>query len=142
SCDAAFVAFEKVDKEQGRQRQAAKDEVQSLRDRIQAQRDIIAQSRAAIRNIDQSVESINNWLRVLGLKGFALIKEEGPVPQYRLERPGQTEGVFRTLSEGEKTLISFLYFLEVCNGELDTASGTLKRDRIIVIDDPISSLSH
>ncbi|WP_163471126.1 AAA family ATPase, partial [Klebsiella oxytoca] len=52
------------------------------------------------------------------------------------------EGVFRTLSEGEKTLISFLYFLEVCNGELDTASGTLKRDRIIVIHDPISSLSH
>lgn len=50
------MAFEKVDKEQGRQRQAAKDEVQSLRDRIQAQRDIIAQSRAAIRNIDQSVE--------------------------------------------------------------------------------------
>lgn len=142
SCEAAFVAFEKVDKQQGRQRQAAKDEVQSLRDRIQAQRDIIAQSRAAITNIDQSVESINNWLRVLGLKGFALIKEEGLVPQYRLERPGQTEGVFRTLSEGEKTLISFLYFLEVCNGELDTASGRLKRDRVIVIDDPISSLSH
>ncbi|MNS73301.1 hypothetical protein D3C72_1067390 [compost metagenome] len=98
--------------------------------------------RAAITNIDQSVESINSWLRVLGLKGFALIKEEGLVPQYRLERPGQTEGVFRTLSEGEKTLISFLYFLEVCNGELDTTTGKLKRDRIIVIDDPISSLSH
>ena len=142
SCNAAFLAFEKVDKVQGRQRQAAKDEVQSLRDRILEQRGIVAQSRAAITNIDQSVESINNWLRVLGLKGFTLIKEEGSVPQYRLERPGQTEGVFRTLSEGEKTLISFLYFLEVCNGEMDTASGKLKRDRIIVIDDPISSLSH
>ncbi|MBU4636894.1 AAA family ATPase [Pseudomonas chlororaphis] len=142
SCNAAFQAFEKVDKAQGRQRQAAKDEVQSLRERIQEQRGIVAQSRAAITNIDQSVENINNWLRVLGLKGFTLIREEGSVPQYRLERPGQTEGVFRTLSEGEKTLISFLYFLEVCNGEMDTASGKLKRDRIIVIDDPISSLSH
>lgn len=142
SCNAAFVAFEKIDKEQGRQRQVARDEVQTLREHIQSQREIIAQSRAAITNIDQSVESINSWLRVLGLKGFALIKEEGLVPQYRLERPGQTEGVFRTLSEGEKTLISFLYFLEVCNGELDTTTGKLKRDRIIVIDDPISSLSH
>lgn len=142
SCDDAFVAFEKVDTEQGRLRQAAKDEVQSLRDRIQAQRDIVAQSRAAITNIDQSIENIKGWLRLLGLKGFELIKEQGSVPQYRLERPSQTEGVFRTLSEGEKTLISFLYFLEVCNGELDTAGGKLKRDRIIVIDDPISSLSH
>lgn len=142
SCDAALVAFEKVNREQNRQRQTAKDEVLSLRSRIQAQRDIVAQSKAAITNIDQSVENINNWLRVLGLKGFALIKEEGTVPQYRLERPDQKEGVFRTLSEGEKTLISFLYFLEVCNGELDTASGKIKSDRIIVIDDPISSLSH
>lgn len=142
SCNAAFVEFEKINNEQGRQRQVAKDEVQTLRDQIHAQREIISQSRATITNIDQSVESINSWLRVLGLKGFALIKEEGIVPQYRLERPGQTEGVFRTLSEGEKTLISFLYFLEVCNGELDTTTGKLKSDRIIVIDDPISSLSH
>lgn len=142
SCNAAFLEFEKVDKAQGLQRQAAKDEVQSLRKQIQEQHGIVAQSRAAITNIDQSVQNINNWLRVLGLKGFTLIREEGSVPQYRLERPRQTEGVFRTLSEGEKTLISFLYFLEVCNGEMDTTSGKLKRDRIIVIDDPISSLSH
>ncbi|MNR00252.1 hypothetical protein D3C85_1160190 [compost metagenome] len=50
--------------------------------------------------------------------------------------------MFKTLSEGEKTLISFLYFLEVCNGELNAQGGTLKSERIIVIDDPISSLSH
>ena len=142
ACNAAFTAYDKIDKAQGKLRQAAKDEVHSLRERILAQRAIVSQCRAAITNIDQSVENINNWLRVLGLKGFTLIKEEGPVPQYRLERPRQAEGVFRTLSEGEKTLISFLYFLEVCNGEMDTTSGKLKGDRIIVIDDPISSLSH
>lgn len=142
ACNAAFVTFEKVDKAQGRIRQAAKDEVQALRDRIQEQRGIVTTSRASITNIDQAVENIKYWLRLLGLKGFTLIKEEGPIPQYRLERPGQTEGVFKTLSEGEKTLISFLYFLEVCNGEMGTTSGKLKSDRIIVIDDPISSLSH
>ncbi|KWS16520.1 hypothetical protein AL064_26910 [Pseudomonas syringae pv. syringae] len=142
SCKTSFQIFEKVNKVQGHQRQAAKDEVQALRERIQEQRGIVTQSRAAITNIDQSVESINYWLRVLGLKGFTLITEEGTIPQYRLQRPGQSDGVFRTLSEGEKTLISFLYFLEVCNGEMDNASGKLKSDRIIVIDDPISSLSH
>lgn len=142
SCEAAFVAYDQVEKEQGHQRQEAKDAVQSLRSRIQEQRVIVAKSRALITNIDQSVESINNWLRVLGLKGFELIKEEALVPQYRLRRPSQTEGVFRSLSEGEKTLISFLYFLEVCNGELDVSVGGVKSDRVILIDDPISSLSH
>ncbi len=142
SCNAALVEFEEINEKLSRQRQIAKDEVLSLRSRIQEQRNIVAQSKAAITNIDQSIDSINNWLRVLGLKGFELIKEEGTLPQYRLERSGQSEGVFKTLSEGEKTLISFLYFLEVCNGELDTAGGKLMQDRIIVIDDPISSLSH
>lgn len=142
SCNAALVEFEEINEKLSRQRQTAKEEVLSLRSRIQEQRNIVAQSKAAITNIDQSIDSINNWLRVLGLKGFELIKEEGTVPQYRLERSGQSEGVFKTLSEGEKTLISFLYFLEVCNGELDTAGGKLLQDRIIVIDDPISSLSH
>ncbi|MBM1195683.1 MULTISPECIES: AAA family ATPase [Pseudomonas] len=142
ACNAFFVTFDKVEKAQGRVRQAAKDEVQALRNRIQEQQGIVSTSRASITNIDQAVENIKYWLRMLGLKGFTLIREEGAVPQYRLERPGQTEGVFKTLSEGEKTLISFLYFLEVCNGEMGAGGGRLKSDRIIVIDDPISSLSH
>lgn len=142
ACNAFFVAFDKVEKAQSRIRQVAKDEVQSLRSRIQEQQEIVRTSRASITNTDQAVENIRYWLRMLGLKGFELIKEEGSVPQYRLERPTQTEGVFKTLSEGEKTLISFLYFLEVCNGEVGSGAGKLKSDRIIVIDDPISSLSH
>lgn len=142
ACNAFIVTFDKVEKAQGRIRQTAKDEVQTLRSRIQEQQEIVRTSRASITNTDQAVENIRYWLRMLGLKGFELIKEEGSVPQYRLERPTQTEGVFKTLSEGEKTLISFLYFLEVCNGEMGSGVGKLKSDRIIVIDDPISSLSH
>lgn len=142
ACNAFIVTFDKVEKAQGRIRQTAKDEVQTLRSRIQEQQEIVRTSRASITNTDQAVENIRYWLRMLGLKGFELIKQEGSVPQYRLERPTQTEGVFKTLSEGEKTLISFLYFLEVCNGEMGSGAGKLKSDRIIVIDDPISSLSH
>ncbi|WP_059405208.1 AAA family ATPase [Pseudomonas sp. RIT-PI-q] len=68
------------------------------------------------------------------------MREEGELPRYRLQRPDQQAGVFKTLSEEEdKTLISFFYFLEVCNGELDGTGSKLKSNRIIVIDDPISS---
>lgn len=141
-CEPHLAAFDTEDQLLAQKRQRAKDGVVQMRTEIAAQRDIITASRAETTNVDQSVESINQWLQILGLKGFELIKEAGSVPQYRLHRPGQSDGVFKTLSEGEKTLLSFLYFLEVCNGELNAAGGSLKNERIIVIDDPISSLSH
>jgi len=141
-CEPHLAAFDMEDHLLKQKRQTAKDRVVQIRAEITAQRDIITASRAETTNVDQSVESINQWLQTLGLKGFELIKEDSAVPQYRLHRPGQIDGVFKTLSEGEKTLISFLYFLEVCNGELNAAGGGLKSERIIVIDDPISSLSH
>ncbi|XXF10484.1 AAA family ATPase [Pseudomonas sp. D2-3] len=141
-CEPHLAAFDMEDHLLKQKRQAAKDRVLQIRAEITAQRDIITASRTETTNVDQSVESINRWLQTLGLKGFELIKEESAVPQYRLHRPGQTDRVFKTLSEGEKTLVSFLYFLEVCNGELNAAGGGLKSERIIVIDDPISSLSH
>lgn len=142
SFDSLLTDFDKVDQQFTQKRQQARDAIKAIRASKEVQRAIITQSKAAITNVDQSVDSINNWLRILGLRGFELIKEDGAVPQYRLQRPEQRDGVFKTLSEGEKTLISFLYFLEVCNGELNATAGRLISDRIIVIDDPISSLSH
>ncbi len=47
-----------------------------------------------------------------------------------------------TLSEGEKMIISFLYFMELCKGKENEQEVLTKEDKIIVIDDPISSLSH
>lgn len=142
SCGALLDHHYQEDQELAQAQLKTRDNIEALRVKARAERAIIAQSKAAITNIDQSVDSINHWLRILGLKGFELTKEVGDVPQYRLQRPEQRTDVFKTLSEGEKTLISFLYFLEVCNGELNATAGRLISDRIIVIDDPISSLSH
>jgi wobble nucleotide-excising tRNase len=44
------------------------------------------------------------------------------------------------LSEGEKMMISFLYFCELCKGRQSATDTETKK--IAVIDDPISSLSH
>ncbi|AST67247.1 hypothetical protein BFG07_00105 [Kosakonia cowanii] len=54
---------------------------------------------------------------------------------------GVVSNIYKTLSEGEKTLITFLYFLELCDGRLDSDNEDNK-EKLIVIDDPISSLSH
>lgn len=59
---------------------------------------------------------------------------------YRIVRSHSSENIFKTLSEGEKMIISFLYFIEMCKGIRTTTSQNKKR--IIVIDDPITSMSH
>lgn len=85
---------------------------EEIRSKAQVHQDAIALSKAKITNIDQSIDSINTSLGVLGLKRVLVVREQGELPRYKLQRPAQQAGVFKTLSEGEKTLISFLYFLE------------------------------
>ncbi|MCV4285362.1 AAA family ATPase [Pseudomonas capsici] len=141
-CDEQFKYAEPKIAEFVRQRTMKREAITNIRRDMAAQGRLIADAKSQITNIDQAVGNINRWLGLLGLQGFQLVREEGEVPRYRLQRPEAQEKVFKTLSEGEKTLISFLYFLEVCNGELDVNSTKIKADRIVVIDDPISSLSH
>lgn len=142
ACDDLIKASQPKIKAFESQRAVKRDSVKRIRSEIEGHRRAKSDCRSQITNIDQAVDNINRWLGLLGLQGFELVKEVGQIPQYRLQRPETQEKVFRTLSEGEKTLISFLYFLEVCNGELDAQSTKHKSQRIVVIDDPISSLSH
>jgi wobble nucleotide-excising tRNase len=89
---------------------------------------------------DKAVEAINGRLTSLGVDAFKITKASAN--QYRLTRATGASDNYRSLSEGEKTLITFLYFVELINGSA-VADTTVPLDRkIIVIDDPISSLSH
>jgi wobble nucleotide-excising tRNase len=93
--------------------------------------------------VGASVDKINGRLARMGITAYSITKKTPEGSLYCLARPGQTEGDMTSLSEGEKTLISFLYYLE-CLGGSDTAEGgTVDVGKTIaVIDDPISSLSH
>ncbi|HAM2861104.1 TPA: AAA family ATPase, partial [Escherichia coli] len=99
--------------------------------------------RDKISNIDSTIDSINTHLKNLGISGFCIEKHAERKDMYIISRPGHTknQNVYRSLSEGEKTLITFLYFLECCKGKTDK-NDTDSRDIFIVIDDPISSLSQ
>ncbi|MCG9595042.1 AAA family ATPase, partial [Vibrio diabolicus] len=59
---------------------------------------------------------------------------------YRLVRSGSEGSIFLSLSEGEKMIISFLYFRELFRGKQTADEAHVKK--IAVIDDPVSSLSH
>ncbi|OUL17243.1 hypothetical protein B0X78_00680 [bacterium AM6] len=92
--------------------------------------------------VGAAVEKINARLAGMGVTSYS-ISSKGEGHLYCLSRPGQAEGDMTSLSEGEKTLISFLYFLERLKGSDEADSGPVDLGRTIaVIDDPISSLSH
>lgn len=92
------------------------------------------------KNIDESVRRIDKRLKSFGVKGFQFKKIDG-THKYRIEREVEKDDVFETLSEGEKTIITFLYFVELCLGSDNSEEAIHHEDKIIVIDDPISSLS-
>jgi wobble nucleotide-excising tRNase len=74
----------------------------------------------------------------VGITDFALKKHEDHL--YRLSRNEETNCEFKTLSEGEKTIIAFLYFCELSSGI--ESPDEQPSEKIIVLDDPVSSLSH
>jgi len=89
-------------------------------------------------NIEESIENINAGLVEIGIDGFSVV----PYGEnfYRVSRATDQANAFHSLSEGEKTVISFLYFMELCKGQ-KTATA-VPQPKVVVIDDPISSLSH
>lgn len=89
-------------------------------------------------NVDEAVDAINQGLLSIGIDSFQVKKHSENL--YRVVRAHGADDVFHTLSEGEKMMISFLYFCELCKGK--STATEINNKRIAVIDDPISSLSH
>lgn len=107
----------------------------------------ISYLRSKTSNIDDTIERINLNLKSLGLTSFEIVSSTDPEQQnyFVLSRGKKsTKGtkVFKSLSEGEKTLITFLYFIEKCNGSMSKDSDIADKEKLVVIDDPISSLSQ
>ncbi|WP_086243702.1 AAA family ATPase [Campylobacter devanensis] len=117
-------------------------EISIIEEEIKKQDNIITeQSELVSTNIDEAVISINNRLIELGINSFKIEKYDKYKAEYKLVRSEESEdNIFESLSEGEKIIISFLYFIEECRGKDD--SKTVDKKKIVVIDDPISSLSH
>lgn len=87
-------------------------------------------------SIQPTIDGINSLLSSFGFLGFKLAKAESG-NSYKLVRSDGSDAK-ATLSEGEKTFVTFLYFYHLLNGsEAETGMTT---DRIVVFDDPVSSL--
>jgi len=87
-------------------------------------------------SVQPTVDAINSLLGAFGFDSF-IIKVADDATHYQICRDNG-EDASRSLSEGEKTFITFLYFYSLIKGA-QSASG-ISTDRIVVFDDPISSL--
>lgn len=106
--------------------------------KIAYQNTIISDQQKQTVNIERAITNINNGLCELGITDFEIKKHSDNF--YKIVRGEHQERVFRSLSEGEKMIISFLYFIEMCRGKKEVTE--IEKKKVIVIDDPISSLSH
>ena len=101
----------------------------------------ISEKEKEISSIDETIDNINNTLISLGINQFKIAKHENDKNLFYLVRDnGDKDNVYHSLSEGEKTIITFLYFIELCLGS-NTQNNSNSQTKFIVIDDPISSLS-
>lgn len=102
----------------------------------------INEKKKSLSNMDETIDKINQTLISLGINQFGIAKHQKIKNHFQIFRKdNDSNNVYQSLSEGEKTIITFLYFLELCNGSTQENNSTMA-NKIIVIDDPISSLSH
>jgi wobble nucleotide-excising tRNase len=87
-------------------------------------------------SIQPTIDDINGLLSSFGFQGFKLAKAASG-NSYKLVRQDGSDAK-ATLSEGEKTFVTFLYFYHLLKGS-ESDSG-MTTDRIVVFDDPVSSL--
>jgi len=95
----------------------------------------IKEANKHITSVQSSVDEINRVLELYGFQGFRIAKANDH--QYQIQR---ADGSFvgRSLSEGEETFITFLYFMQLVKGGLEQEKAS--SNRVVVIDDPVSSL--
>jgi len=90
-----------------------------------------------VTSVQPSVDKINKTLNCYGFTNFKIVSSTIEKNKYQIQREDGTIAE-STLSEGEITFITFLYFLQLAKGS--TQQETISEERILVIDDPISSL--
>lgn len=97
----------------------------------------IKEKNKQVTSVQPAVDEINRILQNYGFNNFSIAPSPENENHYQIKRPDGAL-VEATLSEGEVTFITFLYFLQWIKGSHNEEDVT--QDRVVVIDDPISSL--
>ncbi|MCD9477380.1 AAA family ATPase [Photobacterium phosphoreum] len=136
--DHAISGFEKINNAAKKSIHTAEIERENKDKEATIKEKVIVEQQKFTVNIEEAVENIKYNLKDIGITDFSIEKYEDNL--YRIVRSDVSDNVFTSLSEGEKMIISFLYFRELFRGKQTATEITQKK--IAIIDDPVSSLSH
>lgn len=108
-----------------------------LRKNIEELSEIIVEKGKNVTSVQPTVDEINRTLRAYGFMNFSVEPTDEDSNKYMIVREDGTSAS-QTLSEGEETFLTFLYFMQLTKGSIDR--DHISDKKIIVLDDPISSL--
>jgi wobble nucleotide-excising tRNase len=118
-------------------REAIEGKIAAAEGRLRQAETRLRELQRQVRSSKPIIEAINATLASVGFDSFRLAASPGLPDGYSLVRADGAL-VAESLSEGERTFITFLYFFHQLQGE--PASPGEPRELIAVIDDPVSSL--
>ncbi|MBR0663999.1 AAA family ATPase [Roseomonas hellenica] len=104
---------------------------------LAAARSELSMLERSVTSVLPTVTEINATLSSFGFMNFKLATAGENDGDYKVVRLDGSDAI-RTLSEGERGFITFLYFYHLVRGSI-SASG-VATDRVVVFDDPVSSL--
>ncbi|MEG2000449.1 MAG: AAA family ATPase [Evtepia sp.] len=112
-------------------------ECETLRNQYRELETKIKNANKNVTSVQPTIDEINYILSMYGFSGFTIVPTKDDSNQYQIQRSDKSLAE-TTLSEGEITFLTFLYFLQLAKGSQDKEN--ISDNRILVIDDPISSL--
>jgi len=96
----------------------------------------VEEKEVEVTSIKPTITNINHILKIFGFTNF-MLDEADKKGFYKIIREDGSEAG-ETLSEGEYTFLTFLYFYHMLRGGINNKG--INKDKIVVIDDPVSSL--
>ena len=114
---------------------ALEDKGRQLKKDIGAIATDISKLNLQVVNTEAAITGINKILKDSGFQGFSLRAKPEVKNTYEVIR--ENGEVAENLSEGERNFIAFLYFYHLVRG---SRSSDGVKDKIVVIDDPVSSM--
>ncbi|MCY1636393.1 AAA family ATPase [Marinifilum sp. D737] len=112
-------------------------QIKNKRDEYSKLKKEVTELNKNVTSIQPTIDEINRILNQYGFLNFSIQPSKTSKNHYQIQREDGSIAE-STLSEGEVTFITFLYFLQLAKGA--TNETEISENRILVVDDPISSL--
>lgn len=130
-------AYDRLRKDTVKGVSALETKINDARKRYSILRDEIRKLETNMTSVKPTVIEMNKMLTGFGFTSFHIEETEEGHNQYHVIRENG-DLAYATLSEGEITFLTFLYYMQLVKGSFSDSGIT--SSRVLVIDDPVSSL--